>query len=70
MWGEISQHQPAAGPVGAVSTPGGSLCHRNAETIEYAVKYEVFFGIYIVVLSSACLLKCVILRDTQKENTH
>lgn len=52
MWGEISQHQPAAGPVGAVSTPGGSLCHRNAETIEYAVKYEAFDGIYTVVLLS------------------
>lgn len=58
MWGEISQHQPAAGPVGAVSTPGGSLCHRNAETIEYAVKYEVFYGIYTVVLSVYVLKSC------------
>lgn len=56
MWGEISQHQPAAGPVGAVSAPGGSLCHRNSETIEYAVEYEVFYGIYIVVLLIVCLL--------------
>ena len=34
LWGEIPQHQPAAGPVGAVGTPGGSLCNTN-------VKYHV-----------------------------
>lgn len=42
-----------------------SVTEKQSETIEYAVKYEVFYGIYIVVLLSACLLKHVVLRDTQ-----
>lgn len=32
LWGEIPQHQPAAGSGGAVGAPGGSLCDRHKDT--------------------------------------
>lgn len=42
LWGEIPQHQPATGPVGAVSTPGGSLCNRNVDTVHYNMYCKVY----------------------------
>lgn len=34
LWGEIPQHQPAAGSVGAVCTPCGSLCNTDADRVK------------------------------------
>lgn len=38
LWGEIPQHQPAAGPVGAVSAPGGSLWKDMKDIVKYNVQ--------------------------------
>lgn len=55
MWGEIPQHQPAAGPVGAVSTPGGSLCDGNADTLKYMRSSTRLITFYWVI-NTVCFL--------------